>query len=654
MSSEPPEPTPPLRVLYLEDDEQDRQLAAAAMAAAGLNCSFVYAKTEAEFHAAIEQERFDLILSDFSLPSYSGMAALTTAKRRHPEVPFLLISGTIGEQRAVESLKAGAIDYILKDRLERLPGAVQRALREAAAIRERKRAEFSLRESEARFRQLAENINQVFWIADLGLSQFLYISPAFEKIWGRTCQSVYDQPKSFFEAIHPEDRPRVLADLQGPEPSKAYDQQYRIVHTDGAVRWIHALGFPVRNESGQVYRLAGLAEDVTARRQLEAQLRQAQKMDAIGQLAAGVAHDFNNLLAVMRGNAELVLMGASEPDQQTLECLQEILAASERAANLTRQLLMFSRKQTIQPQALNLNEVIANLTKMLKRIIGEHINLRCHYAQTDAWVQADSGMMEQVLVNLVVNARDAMPQGGCLEVSTTAVAVDQLRAQANPDSRPGQFICLSVSDNGTGIAPEHLPRVFEPFFTTKEVGKGSGLGLATVYGIVRQHQGWVEVASRQGQGATFSIFLPALPAPAGAVASGPTPEAPLRGGSETILLVEDELAVRIMTRRVLESYGYEVLDAGSAPEALQVWTLHEARIALLLTDMVMPQGLTGRDLAARLQARKPGLKTVFMSGYSAELAGRDTEFMRRTKSCFLQKPCTARALLETVRQCLDA
>jgi two-component system, cell cycle sensor histidine kinase and response regulator CckA len=264
MQTTTPESTQPnLRILYLEDEEHDRELAAATMAAAGVACTFVYAKTELEFQAALDQHSFDVVLSDFSLPSYSGMAALALVKEKQLETPFLLVSGTIGEQRAVESLKAGAIDYVLKDRLDRLPGAVQRALREAGAIATRKQAERSLRESEARFRQLAENINQVFWISNHDLTELLYVSPAYEKIWGRPCQEVYERPMSFAEAIHSEDRDRVLASVEGHKQTRPYDEQYRIVRPDGAVRWIHALGFPVRNENGEVYRLAGLAADVT-------------------------------------------------------------------------------------------------------------------------------------------------------------------------------------------------------------------------------------------------------------------------------------------------------------------------------------------------------------------------------------------------------
>jgi CheY-like chemotaxis protein len=299
-----------------------------------------------------------------------------------------------------------------------------------------------------------------------------------------------------------------------------------------------------------------------------------------------------------------------------------------------------------------LNDLLHNLTKMLSRVIREDIILECVYGEGLPQIKADAGMMEQVVLNLVVNARDAMPRGGQLRLVTERVTLGVADLQTTPEARAGEFVCLSVQDTGVGIALEILPRIFEPFFTTKEAGKGTGLGLATVYGIVKQHQGWVEVASRVGQGTTFKIFLPAL-----ALAVQAKPAAPaqdeLRGKGETILLVEDDFAVRMITRRVLETYKYVVCEAASGREALEVWRTHGPEIALLLTDIVMPEGMNGRDLAERLRAERPSLKVIFMSGYSAEVIGRDTEFFRRTGSLFIHKPCPTDILARTVRRCLD-
>jgi PAS domain S-box-containing protein len=408
----------------------------------------------------------------------------------------------------------------------------------------------------------------------------------------------------------------------------------------------------LRDETGRIIAMLSSGEDITERKALEERLRQSQKMEAVGQLAGGVAHDFNNMLAVIQGNAELLLMDETEHTAGTREGLKHVVEASQRAANLTRQLLAFSRKQVLQPQPLLLNEVIANLTKMLNRVIRENIDLQCHYAAALPYVQADTGMIEQVILNLVVNARDAMPRGGQLRVATEQLRLDEAHARTHPEARAGEFVCLLVSDTGVGIAPEVLPRIFEPFFTTKEVGKGTGLGLATVYGVVQQHQGWIEVSSQVGKGSTFKIVLPAIPPPAQPPAASAA-SAGVPGGTETILLVEDEHGVRMATRRVLESKGYKIREAANAREALAVWQSHAGEIALLLTDIIMPEEMTGRDLAAQLWRQRPGLRVIFMSGYSAEVIGKNAEFIQRTKSHFVQKPCSSRILLETVRRCLD-
>jgi signal transduction histidine kinase len=382
-------------------------------------------------------------------------------------------------------------------------------------------------------------------------------------------------------------------------------------------------------------------------------LRRSQKMEAVGQLAAGIAHDFNNLLAVIRGNADLGRMGAEGASREVIDCFDQITAASDRAANLTRQLLTFSRKQIMQSQPVDLAGVILNLSQMLKRLIGENIDLRCHYAPALPPVRADIGMLEQVLVNLVINGRDAMPDGGRLIITTEKVTLAAQAALSHPEARPGDFLCMTVADSGSGIAPENLPRIFDPFFTTKEVGKGTGLGLATVYGIVKQHQGWIEVSSKVGAGTTFKIFLAALNCPRPAVTEeAPAPGLPPRG-TETVLVVEDEQEVRAITRLILEHFGYRVLEAGSGLEALKIWETAALEVDLLLTDVIMPDGINGRRLAEKLREKKSALKVIFQSGYGGEVMGNNTNFQQETNGYFLQKPCPPRDLLCAVRRCLD-
>jgi two-component system, cell cycle sensor histidine kinase and response regulator CckA len=381
---------------------------------------------------------------------------------------------------------------------------------------------------------------------------------------------------------------------------------------------------------------------------LEEQLRQSQKMEAIGQLAGGVAHDFNNILTVIHGHASLLV--SSDLEESAVKSAQQITQAAERAAALTRQLLTFSRRQLIQPRKLDMNKIVNNMTDLLGRLLGEDVALQLNYSVMPAIVEADVGMMEQVLLNLAVNSRDAMPKGGQLAVGIAILDVDEAHVRSRPEARAGRFVCVSTSDNGCGIPAENMQRIFEPFFTTKEVGKGTGLGLATVYGIVKQHRGWVEVESTIGKGTTFSTYIPYVGS-AQAEAEKPATQIAVRGGNETILLVEDEKPVRELVSRVLQKYGYRILQAGSGAEAVGIWKQHQGEISLLFTDLVMPDNMNGRELAEKLRAERPGLKVIFTSGYTADIVGKD--FKLEPELNFLQKPYHPQTLALTVRRCLD-
>ncbi len=405
---------------------------------------------------------------------------------------------------------------------------------------------------------------------------------------------------------------------------------------------------PLKNQSGGITHFIAVKQDVTQRKALEEQFRQSHKMEAIGQLAGGVAHDFNNMLAVIMGNASLVQMGLSPEDQQ--HALQEISRAGERASNLTRQLLTFSRRQVLQARPLDLNDIVSGMVKMLHRIIGEDITLQTKLLADGAPIHADPGMIEQVLLNLSVNARDAMLNGGELAISLARVHYEP-SASLLPPIQPGDYIRLSVRDTGSGIAPEHLPKIFDPFYTTKDVGKGTGLGLATVHGIVKQHQGWVKVDTHPGTGTTFHVYLPRL-ADARQLQTADQEATHVRGGSEMILLVEDEAAVRTLTARVLKRYGYRVLEAANGLEAISIWQNQHGSVDLLLTDIIMPEGLSGRQLADQLRATHPALKIIFTSGYPGEVAGRGLELREGVN--FLKKPFAPLSLAKTVRECLDA
>lgn len=805
--------SPALRVLCLEDDPCDQELVVESLRSGGLNPVVTCARTRPEFEQALAAGEWDVILSDYTLPSYSGDEALAAAQRHRPETPFLFVSGTIGEDRAVGSLKAGATDYILKHQLARLPSAVCRALQEAELRKARKMAEAASRESEAKFRSYVQDAPLAFLVFD-GRLRNLDSNPAASKLLGYAAAEL--RQLRMEDLVPVEDRELMTQGMSELVKNGQVEGECRLRRRDETLVWVFSRAVRIGpdrylalctdiserrraeerlsafSRMGQRLSAAGSAREaaeiivefadqllgwdacsfevcespqqlecvlsvdtIQGRRtenhahpahsppsdlarevmtsggrivsrdsvpqttvnpkgsasplartcyvpvrfgshvvallsissytpgryaksdlellqmladhgggalnrirlcaehqRLEAQFRQAQKMEAIGQLAGGVAHDFNNLLAVMRGYADLLLMDADRLPSEALESLRQIIAAGDRAASLTRQLLVFSRKQVMQAKPLDLNLVITELTKMLRRVIGEQIHLECQCAESLPMVFGDASMMEQVLVNLAVNARDAMPEGGHLRLATRRASLGAGHVRSNPEARQGEFVRLEVSDTGTGIAPEVLPHIFEPFFTTKEAGKGTGLGLATVYGVIKQHQGWIEVRSGPKSGTIFNVYLPVLRCQTAPVRAPATPPRPC-GGKETILLVEDELSVRAISRRVLEKHGYTVLEASSAPEALALWKAHAERISLLLTDVVMPNGLTGFGLAEQLCIERPGLKTIFMSGYSPESISPASEFLRARKGFFLQKPCAAQKLVNTVRQCLD-
>jgi PAS domain S-box-containing protein len=559
------------------------------------------------------------------------------------------ISGRLRNEAAlreqVDQLSANKTEA---ERLLIVAAKSRRAL--LSVLEDEKLAGQHLRESEERFRQFAENITKVFWMTDPAMSQMLYVSPAYQKIWGRTCASLYASPRDWLAAVHPEDRERISQAAAQMAVFCDYNVEYRIIRPDQTECWIRDRRFQVRNAAGQVYRIVGTAEDITERKKLEEQFRQVQKMEGIGQLAGGVAHDFNNFLAVIEMQTGL-LISSGELSAEQSEYASEINITLQRAASLTRQLLLFSRRQVFQPCELDLNEAIAGTSRMLRRILGENIVMRLQPSPQPMYIKADAGMMDQVLMNLVVNARDAMPKGGLLDVETAGVEIDAATAAASAPARAGSFVRMSVRDNGSGIPPEILSKIFEPFFTTKESGKGTGLGLATVFSIVQQHHGWINVESEVGRGTVFQIYLPRLATMTGPATAQPS-LASIRGGQETILLAEDDPSLRVSVRISLTKLGYRVLEASTAAKALEVWNANRSAISLLLTDMAMPGALTGQELAHVIRRENPAVKVLFMSGYIPELVSLDLPMKEGVN--FLAKPFPPAKLAQTIRQILDA
>jgi two-component system cell cycle sensor histidine kinase/response regulator CckA len=521
------------------------------------------------------------------------------------------------------------------------------ALVVAQDITERERAVKTLRASEERTRFALQNANVGIWDMDY-TTGVLRWSDVLEHQYGLQPGTFGGTFQDFIERIHPDDRASVLESIGNPKKSGAdFSVQNRSVAPDGTVRWLSGAGRMFLGGHGEPVRAVGISHDVTERRKLEAQFQQAQKMEAVGRLAGGVAHDFNNLTTVILGYCELLLPDFKAGDPQRAD-LEEIQKAGTRAAALTRQLLAFSRKQIIEPTVLDLNAVVSDMRAMLGRLIGEDVMVVVDPEPELAVLKADRGQVEQVVMNLAVNARDAMPKGGTLTITTANVELDEDYAATHAGVKPGSYVALTVTDTGTGMTPQVQARLFEPFFTTKEAGKGTGLGLATIHGIAAQSGGSVGVYSELGKGTSVHVYFPKVDAAEIAVATK-LPVARRRPVEETVLVVEDARGVRELTRRLLQRQGYTVLVASNAEEALRLFE-NQPSIDLLLTDVVMP-GASGPELIKQLVERRPALKVIYMSGYTEEAIVQHG--VLKPGIAFLHKPFTADTLERKLREVLE-
>jgi two-component system cell cycle sensor histidine kinase/response regulator CckA len=666
-----------MKILIVDDLELNRKLLRVILQTDGMET------LEAEDGAAalevMKGALPDAIISDILMPNMDGyrLCKEIRANPRWAKIPVVIYTSTyVSAGEAELALKCGADKYMKKpspsdEIITAIRGLVasgriekpvyDKSFGEAVILKqysevlvqklEKRNLELyeltdQLTQSEEKFRQLVENINQIFFLVGPGGVPGIYISPSYEKVFGRTCASFYENPLSWLDCVVPEDRSRVEELVR--THLGGFEVEYRLSTATRAVRWIRARYFPVVDKAGKAIRLGGVAEDITPFKQAEAQLRHAQKMDGIGRLAGGIAHDFNNILTAITGYSYFLLTTLAADDPQRADVV-EIQNAAERAASLTRQLLAFSRQQVLQPKVVDLNALVQETEKMLRRLIGENMNLAALLAPDAGRITADPGQIAQVLLNLVVNARDAMPQGGKITIETANVELGDDHARKHPDARLGPHVLLAVSDTGCGMDPEILSHLFEPFFTTKEAGKGTGLGLATVYGIVKQSSGSISVESEPGHGSTFKIHFPRVQEavealPAAAALAGPT------RGCETILLVEDDEAVRKFVHRLLDQIGYTVLQARNPKEAIQIFDGRKEPIHLLLTDIVMP-GMRGDELANHLSPLWPHMKVVFISGYTeAGVVRRD---LLNSDTAFIQKPVDPAILTGKVREMLD-
>ncbi len=513
-------------------------------------------------------------------------------------------------------------------------------------VTELKRVENALRESELRFRIVADTVDQVFFLTTPSGDEVLYISPAYERHWGRSCQSLYDAPRSWVDAIHPDDRARVLEELERPLVAGQRLFEYRMVRPDGTIRIISDRSYEVRDEHGELYRIVGIADDVTERRRFEEQLRETQKMDAVGQLAGGIAHDFNNLLTVITGNVSLLLhrfdLAATHREE-----LQEVEQAAMRGGELTKKLLGFSRRALLSLAPIDLRSVARETASLLRRTVDPRLKVIVEESAEPCTVLADVGEMSQVLLNLCLNSRDAMPDGGRLLVRTCNCLVSEDHARRVIDARPGEAVRLTVEDTGHGIPASIRRRVFEPFFTTKEPGAGTGLGLAMVFGIVKQHHGWIELTSNAA-GSRFDVYLPRHDAPDATsnVAALATPRPAHR---ETILVVDDEEPVRRLAKAILSESGYRVLLAEDGPSALTAFEEKWREIDLVVLDLRMPR-LSGRDTLHGLWRIHEGTRVVVSSGHAGE---HERVAATEPVAGSLAKPYGFDELVRAVRDALD-
>jgi len=631
-----------LRILVVDDNPDDRALAIRELQRDFSNLLIDQITDATNFALALESDGCDLVITDYQLRWSDGLAVLRAVKHRWPDCTVIMFTGTGSEEVAVEAMKAGLDDYVLKasKHYARLPGAVRLALERKAQWR-------ALKEAESRYLALFNDV-LIGLCKTTPEGKIIDANPAMVQTLGYPDRDTLLSVNADDFYVDPGDRKRWQLLIGRDDAVRRYETRMR--RRDGSVIWVEENIRAVRDAERRVLYFEGSVEDITERLNLEAQLRQSQKMESIGQLAAGVAHDFNNILTIIKGHTDLLLAKSSVlPELQ--EPLKKISAAADRAANLTRQLLTFSRRQIIQQRPLDLNEVISNVASMLERTLGEDIVLNFDFERELPAIYADASMVEQIVINLAVNARDAMPRGGQLIVRTAAADVDAQYVQKNAEARVGQFVCLSITDTGFGMDTQVLSHIFDPFFTTKEVGKGTGLGLATVYGITKLHRGWIEVSSKVDAGTVFRIFLPTTSKQV-EPATMKSAEKDVRGGSETILVVEDEAELRLLARQILECYGYRVLEGATGAEALRLWPQHAQEIDLLLTDMVMPEGISGWELAGKLRTEKPDLKVICTSGYSVDLAKMNFDAPQGMR--FLQKPFKPQSLALAVRECLDA
>jgi two-component system, cell cycle sensor histidine kinase and response regulator CckA len=643
----------PIRILIVEDQPTDAELAKREICKAIESCVFQRVETREDYLAALEAFKPNLIITDYRMPRFDGLTALKLALEKVPFTPVIIMTGAINEDTAVECMKAGAANYIIKEQLKRLGQAVLHALEEKRVLLERHKAELALRESEERYRTLVHTLPDALIVADMN-GNVVYEAPSTLRLYGYDTSDDLSG-RRVVDWIHPDYQAKahnLIEDLKTGRDVR--HQEFILTKRDGSSFHGELSASSMRDAQGNVTGFLALVRDISDRKQaevervqLQAQLLQAQKMESIGRLAGGVAHDFNNMLSVILGYAELIQTQLAK-ENPLLNDVMQIERAGRRAKDITQQLLAFSRKQIIEPAMMDLNEFITGTQKGLSRLIGEDINLQFSPGADLYKIKFDRSQLDQILINLAANARDAMPQGGKLKIETSNVQIDEAFSKEHLMLTPGDYVLLTVTDSGVGMDKETLAHAFEPFFTTKAVGKGTGLGLATVYGIVIQGGGFIAAASEPGRGSIFDIYFPRM-AEEATVAEG-IPEFSMKQGTGRVLVVEDDPMVRDLTVAMLESVGYTVRAAETPSAALEYCKKNRDPIDLLITDVVMPE-LSGVELRDRIQAMKPDLKVLFISGYASDIIAHHGILDEGVN--FIRKPFTMSDLAKAVQNVIQ-
>jgi len=636
---------PLLRLLIVEDSAEDAEMVVRELRRAGYTLVYERVDTLESMRSLLHWE-WDLILADYKMPRFSGLDALAEFKTWKRDVPFIIVSGAIGEECAVEVVKAGAQDYVLKDRLTRLVPVVQRAMKDAADRREyrrvqrdRDRADEALRASEARLRVILESVQTGVMIVDPESHVILEANRELSEMVGLPAHQIVGSVCHKFVC------PALKGQCPITDMGQTIDHSERLlIRADGSQMPVLKTVRPVIINGRR--QLIESVVDISELKRLQDQVILSQKMEAIGQLAGGVAHDFNNILQVIMGYAEVLMRNTAKSESYSEE-IENVYQAAQRAAMLTRQLLVFSRRQMVVPTVLEMSSVIENVRTLIVHLVGGDIRLNIQCPSDLPAVYADASQLEQLLVNLVVNAKDAMPQGGALTISAGKVSLNVAQASMMMGAKPGDFVAVSVEDTGIGMEPDLIKHVFEPFFSTKGVGHGSGLGLSVAYGIAKQHNGWVHVESQAGKGSTFTLYLPVwetdkMKAPVSSTAS-------LQGNGERILLVEDEPEVRVLAARVLTSAGYEVVSAGTVGEGEAALNQPGAHFDMVFSDVVLPDG-NGVELVEKALVRNPKLGVLISSGYTDERSRWHT--IQDRGFPFLAKPHSPSRLLAAIRDVL--